>query len=426
VHLDKWLEDIGISLTLADTETWGLSRGRGAPATWAEHPYVPGASSVRASQASTTLPAPFVGEGHQMRASGVVTAGEAIYRGLMHAMLASDIEISWGTAPSELIQDAGSPGQVRGVYVHGRNGEGSQILARRGVVLAAGGFGANPHMIRQYLAVPNTKFYGNPGNDGSGIKLAMSAGADLVRMNRMVGRGIMAFTLENGQEVGFMVILHGGGYVLCDQSGNRYWDEFDLAQQSHSFYYQMEQFDQELVGYTRSPSYLIFDERRRLAGPMTYHDRGASAFGIYDWSMDNGIEIAAGWIAKGATPGSAAVAAGMADGSNVDAAVAAYNESIAAGAPDPFGRPAETMIPLNHPPYYCLTLYCGGPYTGGGPRRDALGRVLHVNGQPIPGLFSAGEMGQAVGLLYPTSGASIAEALCLGEITGEFLAGGSG
>ncbi|MGU3498657.1 FAD-dependent oxidoreductase [Mycobacterium sp. C31M] len=418
VHVEKWLEDLGVSLELADPETWGLSRGRGGAPTWAEFPNVAGSSSVRAGQAYTTLPAPFAGAGHQMKATGKVTAGEAIYRGLMHALLKEEIEISWGTAPTTLIQDAGTPGRVRGVDVGG-----SQILARRGVVLAAGGFGANPEMIRQFLSVPNTKFYGNPGNDGSGIKLAMSAGADLVHMNRMVGRGIAAFTLEDGQEMGFMVILHGGGYVLCDQSGNRYWDEYDLAQQSHAFYYQMEQFDQDRVGYTRSPSYLIFDERRRSAGPITYHDRGASAFGIYDWSMDNRAEIDAGWIASGTTPGAAAEAAGIADGRAVDAAVAAYNDAIAAGTTDPVGRPPETMIPLDQPPYYCLPLYCGGPYTTGGPRRDVLGRVLHVTGEPIPGLFSAGEMGQAVGLLYPTSGASITEAICLGEITGEYLAG---
>jgi hypothetical protein len=42
-----------------------------------------------------------------------------------------------------------------------------------------------------------------------------------------------------------------------------------------------------------------------------------------------------------------------------------------------------------------------------------------IDGAPIAGLFSAGEMGQAVGLMYPASGASLSEALCLGELAGE-------
>lgn len=86
---------------------------------------------------------------------------------------------------------------------------------------------------------------------------------------------------------------------------------------------------------------------------------------------------------------------------------------------DHLGRPQTSLVALDSPPYYCVQLHIGGPYTHGGPRRDVLGRVIATDGSAIEGLFSVGEMGQAVGLMYPASGASIAEALCLGELAGE-------
>lgn len=417
----QWFEKIGVTLTLEDPETWGLSRPHGdQPASWAENPAVAGAEDVRAFSATTTLPAPFKGSGHQYEATGTVDRGEAVYRGYMHALAEAGIEILWGTEPTRLIEDAG---RVTGARVRGPEGE-YDLFGRQGVVLAAGGFGANPDMIRQYMSVPNTKFYGNPGNDGSGIKLAMSVGSDLVRMNRMVGRAVASFELDDGFDMGFMVILHGGGYVLCDQAGERFADEYSLAQQNHSFYYLLQQLDAEAVSYSRSPSYYIFDERRRAAGPMTYHDRGGAALGIYDWSSDNSKEIASGWIAQGATPGEAARAAGASPEAAVavDEQVRVYNAAIEAGDPDPQERPDKSRTPLDQPPYYCIPMYCGGPYTVGGPRRDEVGRVLDVFGEPVTGLYSVGEAGQAVGLLYPTSGASITEAVCFGTATGAHLA----
>jgi len=71
----------------------------------------------------------------------------------------------------------------------GETGAGKSILIDAlGLLL---GNRASAELIRELLTVPDTRFYGNPGNDGSGLKLAMSVGAQLVRMNRMVGRGVM-------------------------------------------------------------------------------------------------------------------------------------------------------------------------------------------------------------------------------------------
>jgi len=423
VRLKEWLDHIGVQLILADTETWGISREEYGAQMWAEHPHLPGAEAVRVSRMATTLPPRHPSQGGMTGDSGLVQGGEALYRGLMQAIDDHDIALQWNSRATSLIVDYSEDGPVvRGVRVETPHGK-EEIYARKGVVLATGGFGGNADYVRQFLQVPNTRFYGNPDNQGDGLRMAMTVGADLVRMTGMVGRGILSFDVPGQGQTGFLFVMSGGGYVICDQDGHRFADEYDQAQQQHTFYYKMQSFDTKRVGYVRSPSYWIFDERRRRSGPLPFTDRAAVAVGLYDWSADNTRELDAGWIGKGDTPAQAAIAAGCAPESaaTINATVATYNDGCQQGV-DPFGRPKSSLIPLDSGPYYCVPLYLGGPYTHGGPRRNLYGQIISAEGKPISGLYSAGEMGQAVGLMYPASGASISEALCLGELAGQSIA----
>ena len=159
-----------------------------------------------------------------------------------------------------------------------------------------------------------------------------------------------------------------------------------------------------------------------MAGPLTQVHSGANGVGLYTWSADNAAEIATGWIRSGDTVEAAARAAGVRDPVAAAATVREYNAACARGA-DPFGRPVETLLPLDHPPFYCVPLWPGGSNTSGGPRRDELARVLDVYGTPIPGLFTAGELGQPMGLRYPADGSNLSEALCFGQIAAEHALG---
>ncbi len=417
VELPATLEAMGVELDLADTATWGLSRLDRDPEGWSENPEIAGSEAVRVWRTATTLPSTCPEAGGMARATGRVSGGEALYRGLMHAMRDAGVEVAWESEPTELIVERDATGtRVTGVRYR-RAGRAEAVLARSGVVIATGGFGASAELIREFLTVPDTRFYGNPGNDGSGLKLAMSVGAQLVRMNRMVGRGVMSFELADGSRLSFMVIMKGGGYLICDQAGRRYQDEYDQAMQQHSVYQHMAHFDHNTHSYSRAPSYYVFDDRRFKAGPLTYTDRGVCGVGLYDWSADNRRELDAGWIAVGASPAEAAAKAGAPTPYAVDEAVAEYNRSCSLGT-DPFGRPADTLVPLDQPPYYCVPLYVGGPYLTGGPGRNAGGQILDVHNRPIAGLYGAGELGQPIGLLYPAQGASLSEALCGGAVSG--------
>jgi hypothetical protein len=270
-------------------------------------------------------------------------------------------------------------------------------------------------------------FYGNPDNTGDGLRMAQDVGADLWHMGQIVGRAIGHFRKSDGSSIVFQLSVdptglehfEPAGYVITDRFGRRFANEKTQAALMHSFYYDLLQFDSDRGLYPRIPCFWFFDERRRQLGPLSSPFVGACAVGLYDWSPDNSKEIASGWIARGSTIEEAAARAGVEDARKAGESVRAYNEICRAGGGDPFGRPSDTLIPIDQPPFYCVELFPGGSNTTGGPRRDEHARVLSALGEPIGGLYAAGELGQVSGMLYAADGANLCEALCYGQIAAE-------
>lgn len=388
--LPEWCADLGLPLT----------RIGGA-----EHPDDPGADAIDVYQ-----PGPAA---HRLDPSA--GAGPRVYAALRAAVEDAGIPVRWSTPARRLHR--GADGRVDGVLVDGDGGP-ALVAADHGVVLTTGGFEFDEQMRRDYLRAEPIHFYGNPGNTGDGVRMAQAVGADLWHMNQMIGRAIGSFELPGGERLSFIIGIDPPGYVITDRTGHRFADESVQAKLLHGFYFELLHFDAERGRYPRIPCYWFFDERRRTAGPLTYPHIGAVAVGLYDWSPDNSRELELGWIHQGDTIAVAAAAAGVESPAQAEASVRAYNEACARGE-DVLGRPAETLVPLSEPPYYCVPLYPGGSNTTGGPRRDEHARVLDVFGALIPGLFAAGELGQPSGLRYPADGANLSEAFCFGQIAVE-------
>lgn len=376
---------------LAKTTGTGFSRINSA-----EHPDLPGAGAIGVHQQGDAA----------FRLDPSAGGGDALFRGVADAVHTRGIDVRWETPAQRLLT---RDGRVVGVRAGGR-----ELRARHGVILTCGGFEFDERMKQDNLRAHPVHFYGNPGNTGDGVRMAQAVGADLWHMNQMVGRAIGHFPHDGGW-LNFLLALDPPGHVICDRAGHRYADETMQAKLLHGFYYEMLHYDYERSTYPRIPSYWIFDERRRRAGPLTLTHLGACKVGLYDWSPDNSAEIASGWIGSGATVAEAAAAAGMPDPAAAERCVAAYNAGCASGV-DALGRDPETLVPLDAPPYYCVPLYPGGSNTCGGPRRDAAGRVLNPFDEPIDGLYAAGELGQPVGMAYPADGANLSEAFCFGRI----------
>ncbi|WP_173933988.1 FAD-binding protein [Chelativorans sp. Marseille-P2723] len=341
--------------------------------------------------------------------------GASLFASLRETVEAGSTEILWGAPARKLLRDA--DGRICGILA-GKPGQEQHIRAREGVILTTGGFEYDEAAKLSYLRAYPMYFYGNPGNTGDGLRMAQEVGADLWHMPQIVGRAVGHFQLDDGSWQTFFIAIDPPGYVILDGDGKRFANEHDQAMNKHDFYYHLVHFDTQRGIHPRMPCYWIFDEKRRLKAPATLINVGACSVGLYEWSADNSKEIERGWIAKGDTPAAAAKAAGLDAAEAVTESIRTYNEACATGI-DPFGRPVESLVPIDTGPFYCVKLWPGGPNTTGGPRRNAQGKVLDVRGEPIPGLFSAGELGQVSGMMYPADGANLGEALCYGQIAAE-------
>jgi succinate dehydrogenase/fumarate reductase flavoprotein subunit len=340
---------------------------------------------------------------------------ELLYRFLVSALAERGITILFDTEATTLLTD--ESGAVIGVETVS-GGITSQIQARRGVILATGGFEANPAMVRDYLRLENPKIWGSPSATGDGHRMAQAVGADLWHMNNMMT--ITGISGDADDPSGhYLALWNAHNYVFLSQEGRRFTDESAEMRHGHVF---------KEGSYQHFPVQamnIVFDETMRLAGPLS-PGRDVLPVGRlvldedYEWSADNQAEIDKGWIVKADTLAELADKLGL-DPAVVETSVRRYNEACADGIDDSFGRAPETLAPVTVAPFYAVS---GPPLLGwsnGGPRRDGHSRVLDTAGNPIAGLYAAG----AVSSTYSAAkdgGFHIADALAFGRVAGAHAA----
>lgn len=316
-----------------------------------------------------------------------------------------------------------SAGRVVGVQVR-QHGALLRLGARRGVVLALGGFEFNEVLKRQHLPTSPTHFYGSTSSTGDGVAMALDVGARLWHMSTHPG-ALVAHAPGSGYPGGLPVDLWGtskdepAGGILVDQAGSRFTRE---TNRQHTMHLEVGALDALRLTHPRIPVWWIFDERRRTAGPVIRSQNGpAGPVGDVRWSADNLVEIDRGWIVSAGSLAELADACRL-DADRLAATVTTYNAACATGEDAVFGREQRTLVPIAEPPFHAMALWPGGSNTSGGAVRDPDARVQSVRGHPIDGLYSAGEFGSMYGLLYPGGGGSIAECLAFGRIAGRAAA----
>jgi succinate dehydrogenase/fumarate reductase flavoprotein subunit len=343
--------------------------------------------------------------------------GRPLFAALEKAVFARDerVQVLYEHPARRLIQDE----EKRIVGVEADTPSGRQrFSARNAVVLTCGGYEYDDEMKTSYLRAKPIYFYGSPMNTGDGVRMAQAVGADLWHMNSMAGRAILHVE-GDGREHNFLVSMSPGGYVFTDKYGLRFANEHMQAMSRHDFYYELINYDAAKAEYPRIPCYWFFDQRHLADGPVAAGTGAAGPY-LYEWSSDNEAEIERGWIIRGDDFEDVARRAGIADPAQAARTLREYNEACRTGN-DAIGRPSESLTPLDQPPYYCVKLWPGGPNTCGGPRRNEHAQVVDVFGDPIAGLYSAGELGEAIGALYPANGANISDAICFGRIAVEHV-----
>lgn len=303
------------------------------------------------------------------------------------------------------------------------------IRARRGVIMTCGGFEFNEEMKLNYLKVYPTYFYGTPANTGDGHRMVMELDADLWHMNscsaRLVGKFPdypIAFTMDFGGKNWLLRQVSGKrqeevcGYIVVDRNARRFTSENFKV---HTLYYELTVYDSHRRLHPRVPSYWIFDQKRIDSGPLPILLAGPSGpVRLYKWSQDNSQEIERGWIVHGNTVAELARKLEL-EPDTLEQTIRTYNTCCEKGEDPEFHRSPSDLVPILHPPYYAVKMWPGGPNTQGGPKRNPKAQILHVDGNPIPRLYAAGEFGSIYGMLYPAGGGNIAECIAFGRIAGE-------
>lgn len=339
--------------------------------------------------------------------TGVPAGGVTLWQVLAAEVERLEIPVIYETRARRLLKDSDT-GTVTGVIAD--SGEGEVVVhARGGVILTTGGFASDPSMLVDVFGV-EMPCLGAPGlRTGDGIRMAADVGADMWHMTGLSAR--LGYKFE-GYEAGFLARLAGPGFVFVDQDAKRYVDETQLD--AHAAALVALVHDPMRGGYRRIPSYVIFDEETRYDGPIVTVVAGHNAG--YPWSRDNSAEVKRGWIKRAETIEELAAMVGL----SADALAATVDEfnAVARGeAHDRFGRKQEASRALASPPYYAVELVPCIYNTQGGPRRNERAEVLSPFGDPIPGLYSAGELGSLWNRLYPGTG-NLAECLVFGQIAG--------
>jgi succinate dehydrogenase/fumarate reductase flavoprotein subunit len=321
-------------------------------------------------------------------------------------------------------------GAVRGARLESAQGE-LTIRARRGVVLACGGFPHDTERRRRLFPhAPTGAEHWSPappGNTGDGLRLAECAGAAIEQdlPNAAAWVPVSRVKRSDGTTGLFPHFIDRAkpGVIAVTRGGRRFVNE---ANSYHDFMQGL----MVAVGRDAAPTAFLLADHRAI---RRYGLGFAKAF-----PLPLGPHLRSGYLLRGATPSDLAARAGI-DAAALQVTLDEYNRHARAGRDPAFGKgstaynrflgdaavaPNPCLAPLDAPPYYAVQVVIGDLGTYAGIRTDGRARVLGERGRPVPGLYAAGnDMASIMGGNYPAGGITLGPAMTFGYIAGCDLAG---
>ncbi len=347
-----------------------------------------------------------------------VTLGPALVARLRASLLDRDIPLWRNAALAELLVD---DGRVVGAVVE-RDGRRQEILARRGVLIATGGFAHNAAMRERYQQAPIGSDWtaAAPGATGDGIRAGERAGAALDFMGSAWWSP--SYTIPDGRVLALIAGKSNPGSIMVNGLGRRFTNE---AQPYEDFV--KAQYASHARGEQSIPCYLVFDATYRSKYAVGHIKPGKI-------EADNRLapeNFSSGLLTRADTLEELATKLSM-DPATLADTVTRFNEHARRGEDPEFGRgatehdryyadrrvtPNPSLAPLDSAPYYALRCEPGDLDTKGGLACDEHARVLDTSGNVIPGLYAAGNASAAVmGDTYPGAGATIGSAMTFAYI----------
>lgn len=356
------------------------------------------------------------------RTGHLCVAGTALIAGLLKGLLDAGVTPHTNARAEELITDGPEVTGVR-VALPERT---ISVRARRGVILGTGGFEWDPALTQAFLRGPMHGAVSPPNNTGDGLRMAMAHGADLANMGEAWWVPIVQIpgdTIE-GKPRSRSVRLERTRprSIIVNSAGQRFVNEAcDYNSMAGAFHYL-----DPRGGYVNDRGWMVFDSIHLQRYGFLGVEPGQP---VPDWFCESAdlAELAA---KTGIDPGGLA------------RTVESWNRHVADGEDPDFGRGSsaydgywgddsattqagKTLGPIDTAPYYAVPVSIGAMGTKGGPRTDHDARVLHVGGEPIPGLFAAGNaMGGVTGRAYGGAGGTLGPAMVFGYRAGHAAATG--
>lgn len=346
-----------------------------------------------------------LGEYSHNRELAYTGGGAGFAEAMRKAVEEAGVQVLLNTKAESLISDNGT---VTGVKA--ASSDADYTLTAGDVVLATGGYGANKDMLTDEMK--SALYYGPASSTGEGIQMAQAVGAQTANMEygKRYPNGIevsegMAKSTIAGNIVGWtmsaILVNKDGNRVVNEKASNRTILEEELKQEGGELY-------------------LLLDAETFEAWKAKLAPAGISDADIEKYLEANGTTTPV--FAHGETLEEAAAAAGI-NADNLKATVEKYNGFVAKGSDDDFGRAATYLTKaIGEGPYYIVEQKPRFATTMGGLVINTSMQVLNEAGEPISGLYAAGEnCGQVMGDDSP-SGANNAWALASGKLAADAIA----
>lgn len=351
--------------------------------------------------------------------SNITTMGRALAGSLFKAVLDRGIKTLTETPGRELVMN--DEGSVIGVRAE-KEGKDFFIGARKGVMIASGGFEWNKELVRSFLKGPITHPQTPAYNEGDGLIMAMEAGAALGNMSEAWwSPAFVDPTIEYEGRVYNQIDTTArtmANSIIVNQAGKRFVNEGSTYMDLPKSFYTYDQNTQSMPN--EAGGWMIFDQQLKDRSLIVTMAPGEDA---PDWvPQANSIRELAEKIDV--------------DAERLEKTINRFNkyaekhedpdfnrgslhfESFANG----FQGPEAMLGPIEKGPFYALRLYAGSLGTNGGPRINEHGQVISLRGEVIPGLYSAGNAAMGIlGGAYPGAGGTIGPALTFGYLAGKHV-----
>lgn len=311
--------------------------------------------------------------------------GGYLVKGLQKQLAFKQIPLFAGTEVLELFKTAD---KITGLKIkHAEIGE--RTVNAKAVLIAAGGFAQNKEMLAEYAPeVLDLKTTNHPGATGDGMKLATAVGGTLVDMSKIQIHPTAQQDTDHVYLIGEGV--RGEGAILVNRAGQRFVNEMTTRDKATA----------AINDLHEDGATLILDQGIRDAFP---------AINFYH---------AMGLVMEGATLAELAETANL-DADNLAATVAKWNEFQAAGEDAEFGRSTAMDRGIATAPFYAIHIKPAIHYTMGGIKINTLTEVVTEAGEPVTGLYAAGEVTGGLHGNNRIGGNSIAETVVFGRQAGK-------